>query len=44
MSNDLEAKISPKYWIKKIINENNGEILNEKIVYRDSRIEEIKWL
>ena len=44
MSNDLEAKISPKYWIKKIINENNGEILNEKIVDRDSRIEKIKWL
>ena len=40
MSNDLEAKISPKYWIKKIINENNGEILNEKIagVYSDNEI------
>ncbi|MFR5132301.1 MAG: hypothetical protein ACLTDP_06845 [Terrisporobacter sp.] len=44
MSIDLEAKISDKYWLRKIINENNGARLNEKIMDRDTRIENITWL
>ena len=31
MSIDLEAKISDKYWLRKIINENNGARLNKKV-------------
>ena len=44
MSIDLEAKISDKYWLRKIINENNGARLNKKIMDRDTRIENITWL
>ena len=44
MSIDLEAKISDKYWLRKIINKNNGARLNEKIMDRDTRIENITWL
>jgi len=44
LSIDLEAKISDKYWLRKIINENNGARLNEKIMDRDTRIENITWL
>lgn len=44
MSIDLNEKISGKYWIRKIINDNKCSILNERIVNRDTRIESIEWL
>ncbi|MEW9080710.1 hypothetical protein [Terrisporobacter glycolicus] len=44
MSIDLNEKVSGKYWIRKIIKENNGSVLNERIINRDTRIESIEWL
>lgn len=40
----LKWKNKWKYWIRKIINDNKGSILNERIVNRDTRIESIEWL
>ena len=44
MSIDLNEKVSGKYWVRKIINDNKGSILNKRIVNRDTRIEYIEWL
>lgn len=44
MSNNLEDKISGKYWLRKMINDDGGKIINERILIRDTRIESIKWL
>lgn len=40
----LKWKNKWKYWIRKIVNDNKGSILNERIVNRDTRIESIEWL
>ncbi|WP_419725460.1 hypothetical protein [Terrisporobacter petrolearius] len=44
MSIDINETVSGKYWIRKIIKENNGSVLNERIINRDTRIEFIDWL
>ncbi|MBN9648305.1 hypothetical protein J0L31_15025 [Terrisporobacter glycolicus] len=44
MSIDINETVSGKYWIRKIIKENNGSVLNERIINRDTRIESINWL
>lgn len=44
MSIDINETVSGKYWIRKIIKENNGSVLNERIINRDTRIESIDWL
>ena len=44
MNNDLNEKVSAKYWLRKMINENNGIELSNKILEKDTRIDTITWL
>lgn len=43
MNINLNEKISGKYWVRNIVN-NDTFILNEKIVSKDTRIKSIEWL